>query len=100
MFKGALDYRERIRKVKEEEKLKWAMLLHGADIRKPPRVIRETESVEMELDNVVPNPLGIGQRPPDFRGMTERVLRHLSIGLTSHIEPYPMQIRRDISRRR
>ena len=50
MLQKVLDYRERIRKVKEEEKLKWGMLLHGADIRKPPRVIRETEAVETELD--------------------------------------------------
>jgi hypothetical protein len=75
MLQKAIDFRERIRKVKEEEKLKWAMLLHGADIRKPPKVIRETEAVEMELDNRISNPLGMGQRPPDFRGMTERVLR-------------------------
>jgi len=75
MLQKVLDYRERIRKVKEEEKLKWAMLLHGVDIRKPPRVIRETEAVERELDNLVLNPLGIGQRPPNFKGMTERVLK-------------------------
>ena len=75
VLQKVLDYRERLRKVKEEEKLKWAMVLHGADIRKPPRVIRETEAVETELDAIALNPRGIGQRQPDFRGMTGRVLK-------------------------
>ena len=73
MLQEALDYRERVRRVKEEEKLKWGMLLHGLDIKKPPRVMRETEAVERELDDRISNPRGIGQRPPDFRAMTERV---------------------------
>jgi hypothetical protein len=75
MLQKALDYRERIRKVKEEEKLKWGMVLHGLDIKKPPRVMRETEAVETELDDLISNPREIGQRPPDFRAMTERVLK-------------------------
>jgi hypothetical protein len=75
VLQKVLDCRDRLRKVKQEEKLKWAMLLHGADIRKPPRVIRETEAVETELDAIALNPRGIGRRQPDFRAMTERVLK-------------------------
>jgi hypothetical protein len=75
VLQRVMDYRERIRKVKEEEYLKWGLLLHGLDIAKPPRVIRETEAVETELDNLVSNPQGMGQRPPDFKAMTERVLK-------------------------
>jgi len=51
------------------------MLLHGQDIKKPPRVLRETEDVETELNNLIANPQGIAQRQPDFRAMTQRVLR-------------------------
>ena len=75
MLQKTLDYRERIRRVKEEEKLKWGMALHGLDIKKPPRVMRETEAVERELDNLVSNPQEMGLRPPDFRALTERVLK-------------------------
>ena len=40
-----------------------------------PRVLRETEDVETELNNLIANPQGIAQRQPDFRAMTQRVLR-------------------------
>jgi hypothetical protein len=75
MLQRVLDYRERLRKVKQEEKLKYAMLLAGADHKKPPRVIRETEKIETELDNLVANPKGIAERPPDLRAMTAHVLK-------------------------
>jgi alpha-glucosidase (family GH31 glycosyl hydrolase) len=73
-----LDYRERIRRVKEVEKLKWGLVLHGLDFSRPPRVMRETEAVEAELDGLISKPQGIGRRPPDFRALTARVLRAFS----------------------
>lgn len=75
MLQKTLDYRKRLRTVKEEEKLKWGMVLHGLDIKKPPRVMRETEVVERQLDERIVSPLGISQHPPDFRDMTARVLK-------------------------
>jgi alpha-glucosidase (family GH31 glycosyl hydrolase) len=75
MLQKVLDYRERLREVKHEEKLKYAILLDGDEHSKPPRVIRETEKIETELDNLVANPKGIAQRPPDFRAMTAPVLK-------------------------
>jgi hypothetical protein len=75
MLQKTLDYRERIRRVKEEEKLRWGMVLHGLDFSKPPRVIRKTETVEMELNDHIAKPQAIAQRPPDFRAMTARVLK-------------------------
>ena len=75
MLQRVLGYRERIRRVKHEEKLKYAILLSGAEHSKPPRVIRETEKIETELDDLVANPSGIAQRPPDFRAMTAQVLK-------------------------
>ena len=74
MLQRVLNYRERLRKVKIAEKLKDAILLNGGDHSKPPRVIRETEKVEAELNSLVANPKGIAQRPPDFHGMTTHVL--------------------------
>jgi hypothetical protein len=75
MLQRVLDYRERLRKVKHEEKLKYAILLNGDEHSKPPRVIRETEKIETELDNLVANPKGIAERPPDLRAMTAHVLK-------------------------
>ena len=75
MLQKMLDYRERIRMVKETEKLKWGMVLHGLDYSRPPRVIRETEAVETQLDGLISKPQGIARRPPDFRALTERVLK-------------------------
>ncbi len=69
-----LAYRERIRRVKHDEKLKYAILLDGAEHSKPPRVIRETEAIESGLDALVSSPRGLAGRLPDFRAMTARVL--------------------------
>jgi hypothetical protein len=51
------------------------MLLHGQDIKKPPRVLRETETIETELNNLIANPHGVAQRQPDFKAMAERILK-------------------------
>lgn len=69
-----LDFRERVRRVKQEEKLKWAILLAGLDIKKPPRVLRETDAVEAELNAIVERQHGVASHVPDFRQMAGRIL--------------------------
>jgi len=73
-LRQVLSLRERIRRAKRDMKLKDAQVLEGGDIRKPPRVIRETEAVERQLDQLVRSPKGIGKHPPDLRAMMERVM--------------------------
>lgn len=75
MLQRVLEYRRRLRLTRDDEQLKWGMLLHGMDIKKPPRVIRETEKVEGELNRLVASPQRMAQHPPDFAGMTQQVLR-------------------------
>ena len=52
----SLTYRTRVRQVEVAEKLKWGMLLHGQDLKKEPFVLRETEQVEQELNDLVDSP--------------------------------------------
>ncbi len=70
-----MEFRDRIRSVKLDQKLKYAIALTGREHAKPPWVIRETEEVEMQLDALVAHPRGIASNPPDLRAMTERVLK-------------------------
>jgi alpha-glucosidase (family GH31 glycosyl hydrolase) len=69
-----LEFRERVRRVKQDEKLKYAMLLDGLDHNKPPRVIRETEKVEALLDALAASPHALAARVPDFRALTRQIL--------------------------
>lgn len=78
MLQKVADYRERLRKVKQEEKLKYSMLLSGGEHGKPPRVIRETEAVETQLNELVASPRGLATNPPDFKALTSRVLKALT----------------------
>jgi hypothetical protein len=75
MLQKVRDYRQRVRNVRDDEQLKWGLLLQGMDIKKPPRVVRETDAVLSELNGLVSHPQGIAQRPPDFRALTERLLK-------------------------
>jgi hypothetical protein len=75
MLQKTLAYQQRVRNVRDDEQLKWALLLQGAVIMKPPRVVRETDAVLSELNNLVLHPQGMAQRPPDFRTMTRRLLK-------------------------
>jgi len=75
MLQKVLDYRARVRRVKQQEKLKWAMLLGGKDVKKPPRVIRQTDQVETELNELVSNPRGRAERAPNFLTITARLLK-------------------------
>ncbi|MHB0998077.1 MAG: glycoside hydrolase family 31 protein [Armatimonadota bacterium] len=70
----ALDLLDRVRRVKIEEKIKYAALLGGRDHSKPPRVIRITEQIEQQLIDIVSNPKGSGDNIPDFDGMTKVVI--------------------------
>jgi alpha-glucosidase (family GH31 glycosyl hydrolase) len=70
-----IDFRQRIREIEVTEKLRWGVLLNGEDIKKEPRVLRETEQVEQELDDLIDDPRGLDQVHPDFRSWTSRILR-------------------------
>lgn len=74
----ALNLRQQVRQAKRVLKLRHAELLNGADIKKPPRVIRETEKIENELTRMVDNPLGLGAQRIDFEAMKRRVLAALT----------------------
>jgi hypothetical protein len=75
-LRQVLDFRERVRNAKLNMKLKHSKVVE-VDINKPPRVIRETEKVERELNELQSNPKGIGQNPPDFNAMSSRILNAL-----------------------
>ncbi|MHB0998381.1 MAG: glycoside hydrolase family 31 protein [Armatimonadota bacterium] len=74
ILQKTVEFRDRIRKVKDLEKLKYSLVLCGREHAKPPRVILETEEVEMMLDSLVANPKGLSKTPPDFKVMTSQVL--------------------------
>ena len=74
MLQKVLDYRKRVQNVRDIEQLKWALLLAGLDIKKPPRAIRETDALLSELNTFASQPRGLAERPPDFRAMTEKLL--------------------------
>ena len=65
-----------MRQAKRDMKLKHAALVSGPGIKKPPRVIRETEEVERLLTDLIDHPKGCGQAPPDLcRAATARAGR-------------------------
>lgn len=68
-----MDFRRRVREVEVAEKLKWGALLKGEDIKKEPHVLRETEKVEQELDDLIDDPEKL-QTPPDLRASTKSIL--------------------------
>jgi alpha-glucosidase (family GH31 glycosyl hydrolase) len=74
LLQHVLDYRSRLRQIEVAEKLKWGMLLHGEDIKKEPRVLRETEAVEQQLDDRVDIPRNLEKRGPDFQSWTASIL--------------------------
>jgi alpha-glucosidase (family GH31 glycosyl hydrolase) len=58
-----ITFREGVRDVELAEKLKWGVLLKGEDIKKEPRVLRETEQVEQQLNDLIDS-VGVG-KPDD-----------------------------------
>ena len=69
-----LAYRTRVRQVEVAEKLKWGMLLRGQDLKKEPFVLRETEQVEQELNDLVDGPRKLDSNNLDFKSWTSRIL--------------------------
>jgi alpha-glucosidase (family GH31 glycosyl hydrolase) len=67
-------YRERIREIKIREKMRWAMLLAGQDIKKQPHVLQVTEQVEQQLNDLVENPGDVATHAMDFREMSAQIL--------------------------
>src|ERR1019366_958059 len=53
LLENVIHYRARVRQVEVAEKLKWGMLLGVDEIKKEPYVLRETEQVEQELNDLV-----------------------------------------------
>ena len=76
VLQKVVEFRDRVRRAKHEEKLKYAVLdgWGGGEHDKPPRVIRETEAVETQLNELVANLRGLAANPPDFKAMTARLL--------------------------
>ena len=75
ILQKALDYRERVRKIRIEEQLKWAMVVDGMEIKMSPHVVRSTDQVEGELNMLIAQPHGLARYPPHFRAMTNHLLR-------------------------
>lgn len=74
VLQKVLALREKVRKVKFLEKLKYAELLRGADHCKPPRVIRTTEAIEQQLNDLVANPRRIGKKAPDYDAIAATII--------------------------
>ena len=67
-------YRERVRRIKIIEKVRWAMLLAGDDTKNQPHIVKVTEDIEQRLNDLVENPEGLASHPPDLKGMTAEML--------------------------
>lgn len=74
MLQKLVDFRARVRQIEITEKIKWGMLLQGEDIKKEPHVLRETEHVEQELNDLVDNPERLENKTADFQSWTSRIL--------------------------
>jgi hypothetical protein len=78
VLQQALNMREQIRQAKRLMKIKDAELIVWDEIKKPPKVIRETETVEWELTAVIDSPKGRGKNPPDLAAMRNHVIAALT----------------------
>jgi hypothetical protein len=74
LLQRVIDYRARVRKIEVAEKLKWGTLLHGEDIKKEPRVLRQTEQIEQALNVLIENPEQLEHEHPEFNSWTARIL--------------------------
>lgn len=70
-----INFRRGIREIEVAEKLKWGVLLNGEDIKKEPRVLRETEQVEQELNDLIDTPGKLDQVHPAFQSWTARIIK-------------------------
>jgi hypothetical protein len=74
LLEKVIDFRARVRQVEVAEKLTWGMLLRMEDIKKEPHVLRETEQVEQELNDLVDDPQKLTEHGADFQSWTSRIL--------------------------
>ena len=74
VLQKTIDFRDRVRRVKHEEKIKLIAVSNLGDNTKMAKVIRETESIEWKLDDIISSPKGIASNPPDYRAMTASIL--------------------------
>ena len=70
-------FRERVRRLKLIQKIRWAMLLAGDDTKNQPHIVKVTEGIEQRLNDLVENPDGAASHPPDLKGMTAEMLASL-----------------------
>jgi hypothetical protein len=73
VWQKAWNLRAQVRQAKRDMKLKHATLVGGPGIKKPPRVIRETEQVEQLLTDIVDHPKGCGKTPLDYAALEQQV---------------------------
>ncbi len=67
------DIRERVRRVEIDQKMKWGLLLRHQDIKKQPRVLRQIELVEDQLDDLLANPQGLSTRALDVQALFKKI---------------------------
>jgi hypothetical protein len=77
-WQKAWNLRAQLRQAKRDMKLKHAALVAGPGIKRPPRVIRETEEVERLLTETVDHPKGCAANAPDYAALQRRVLAALT----------------------
>jgi hypothetical protein len=77
-WQQAWNLRNQVRAAKRDLKLKHAALVSGPGLKKPPRVIRETDEVERLLTEVIDHPKGCGRAAPDYAALQQRVITALT----------------------
>jgi len=77
-WQKAWNLRAQLRQAKRDMKLKFAALVSGPGIKKPPRVIEETEAVERLLTDIVDDPKSSAQNLPDYTALEQRILTALT----------------------
>jgi alpha-glucosidase (family GH31 glycosyl hydrolase) len=78
IWQKAWNLRAQVRQAKRDMKLRHAALVNEFGIKKPPRVIRETEEVERLLTGIIEHPKGRAAYPPDYAALEQRVLAALT----------------------
>jgi hypothetical protein len=75
ILQKTFDFRDRVRRIRVQEQLKWAVVIDGMEIKMSPHVIRSTDQVEAQLNMLIAQPLGLAEYPPNFKAMTNRLLK-------------------------
>lgn len=75
LLEKVIDYRSRVRQVETAEMLKWGLVLKGLDIKKEPRVLRESEGIERQLNNLVDSPHTLTAKDVDFKSWTTQIIK-------------------------